>query len=547
MVKYVATTTGTGVNQYPIMLHNGSTANSLSVRVFTDDTQRIGNIKGSTDAANLAAMRSRYKVQASELRTIIYSWDVAAQRQALLTDGVYAEDLSKVDFTGQSLTTLQLGGRTGGAEPLLGYIVSAEVGNVALTKAQMTAKAYEHAFVIALAGQSNAANMDSASFNYTGHYGIMATMPAQVSNSRETLVVNGATGSTSIFAVNDVGAGYWRNENTGERGPAAINFYAKLSELGVTPNMIFWSQGEGDASGVKTKAEYKTHLLAVFQDFRATFPKVRIVIGKLARRGQAYNYAPQYQMEAEAQQELIETYSWIVGQEIYDVGMFDFLHEDAAGYAVSGQRLARNAARLLGANPAGGTKGPKLLSAVRSGAVITATLQHDAGTDFVPATGIDGFYCHNGDVAATIASLTTSAGAATVKLNHVAHGLAIGDKVTFPTPVIFQGITLVGSYEVADVLSTDQFSILTRGGFSASTTATGGGPISAVYNKRIAVSSAVRASGTTVTVTLASQPNVLPATLYYGYDAMIGINIANILKDNGVNVLPMRRGKLSII
>jgi hypothetical protein len=55
----------------------------------------------------------------------------------------------------------------------------------------------------------------------------------------------------------------------------------------------------------------------------------------------------------------------------------------------------------------------------------------------------------------------------------------------------------------------------------------------------IAILTAVRTNATTVTVTLASTPTGTKV-LYYGYGIMQGITVANILKDNSANTLPLR-------
>ncbi|HRC26917.1 MAG TPA: hypothetical protein PKX87_05750, partial [Alphaproteobacteria bacterium] len=62
----------------------------------------------------------------------------------------------------------------------------------------------------------------------------------------------------------------------------------------------------------------------------------------------------------------------------------------------------------------------------------------------------------------------------------------------------------------------------------------------------IAITSAVRTNATTLTLTLASAPVSGTRTLYYGYDAMVGLNTANVVRDNSPYALPLRAGKISL-
>lgn len=62
----------------------------------------------------------------------------------------------------------------------------------------------------------------------------------------------------------------------------------------------------------------------------------------------------------------------------------------------------------------------------------------------------------------------------------------------------------------------------------------------------ITISAAVRTNATTITLTLASAPTGSVKTLYYGYDAMLTINTANIVKDNAAISMPLRTATVSV-
>jgi lysophospholipase L1-like esterase len=59
----------------------------------------------------------------------------------------------------------------------------------------------------------------------------------------------------------------------------------------------------------------------------------------------------------------------------------------------------------------------------------------------------------------------------------------------------------------------------------------------------VSITSAVRTNATTLTLTLASTPTGVQ-TLYYGYDAMVGLNTANVIRDNSPYALPLRTRKI---
>lgn len=65
-------------------------------------------------------------------------------------------------------------------------------------------------------------------------------------------------------------------------------------------------------------------------------------------------------------------------------------------------------------------------------------------------------------------------------------------------------------------------------------------------SNKININSAVRASSSTITLTLASTPTQNTQTLYYGYDDMAGINVNNVIHDNSVDQMPLRTAKITV-
>jgi hypothetical protein len=59
----------------------------------------------------------------------------------------------------------------------------------------------------------------------------------------------------------------------------------------------------------------------------------------------------------------------------------------------------------------------------------------------------------------------------------------------------------------------------------------------------VTISAAVRTNATTITLTLASG---IAGTLYYGYDALLSVNTANLVKDNATIVMPLQTAKVIV-
>jgi hypothetical protein len=59
----------------------------------------------------------------------------------------------------------------------------------------------------------------------------------------------------------------------------------------------------------------------------------------------------------------------------------------------------------------------------------------------------------------------------------------------------------------------------------------------------VTISAAVRTNATTITLTLASTPSNASQTLHYIYNSMFGVNIANMVKGNDANSLPLQAAK----
>lgn len=208
---------------------------------------------------------------------------------------------------------------------------------------------------------------------------------------------NGAVGSSYLLKATATLAGqtdYWWDEDNGVPGSLLDDAIALVPH---PPKFILWSQGEADRSSgaLTSKAQYKDALEDMFAYIHSIWPDTKILIQKIGTAisivGASNNKDRNAQWVREAQLELISSLSYVYFMgESFDLAMSDDVHPTS--FSVLGKRLGRRCAELDGYTVLKGTVGPSLVSATATGAsALTATISHDAGTDFTPTTGISGF------------------------------------------------------------------------------------------------------------------------------------------------------------
>jgi len=117
-----------------------------------------------------------------------------------------------------------------------------------------------------------------------------------------------------------------------------------------------------------------------------------VMIDPLGRRGGTFTNTGGAQLVREAEDEVALENAYVTrGPDKYDQALFDDVHLTDTGYVNQCERMGRKALDLLGFTT-GGVDGPSITNAVRSGTSITVTITHDAGADFTPTTGIEGFH-----------------------------------------------------------------------------------------------------------------------------------------------------------
>lgn len=480
LCQFVCTTEpSANTNQYPISLHSGSTTHTRGIRIFNDQAtaptfaphiqpyERVNSATKSTE-------KTPYALGANAIHTAMFVWR-ADGYQFFICDGYFGES-TQTNARVPGVNAMQISGRNGGTDPLVGTVINVEIGNQYLTPAQAKARmlAIARPIIIATAGQSNIQNWKDGveTLNPSGHKGFKASLAAYTGANcpGEIILVHGAEGGSSIFKEINETEYWWDN---GQPGPELTQFYASCDAIG-DPDFIIWDQGESEChsldsfgSGYRpTAAEYEARLLLVLTHMKNKYPLTRILFSKLGIRTTYSNGANRgIGKIRDIQQKLANTYSWMdFGMERYDLALAaDGVHYLDASYTTHGARGGRQVARLLGYEVPGGTRGPRLGTGSRVTTTITQNIVHDKGTDFTPsgANQIAGF-----------------------------------------------------QYFKAD-------------------------------GTEIAVTSALRASATTVTITLASDPGGA-GTLYYIYDNPLITDLTTILKDNGANTLPLQTGSVAI-
>lgn len=439
-ICHFVTTTGTvGANQTPFFLHGGSTQNVLGGRI--DSVANIFRPVFQCNNLNVVETEGRgeFKTPPNILRTFCITWDITNQKYARIIDGDYYEDTTLVaPLLAMTLTELRIGARNGGSDPLTGYVTYLEFGTgYYLSGPQMGARAASrHSFIAAPGGQSNVKNLFTGAETTTGAgynaYNVkLASLLGGVSFGA-CLFVDTAEGGSGIFKATMAGQSapenqeYWWDEDTNSPGPELLQWYERIVSSGIVPDVTDWDQAEAEISRINnpstpfcTTATYTAQLLKIFNWMRSKFPALHIIIHRMGIRTGSYTstYAG-IQTICDIHKSFADTYSWCsLGAERFDLALYsDGVHYTDAAYAIMGQRYALSHARRMGINVSGGSVGPSLVSATRSGTTVTATISHDGGTDFTPTTLIQGFKYLDANGADVALSTISRASATTITM-----------------------------------------------------------------------------------------------------------------------------------
>ncbi len=368
---------------YAAVLNDGSSANTIGLRLDTTNHNLRAYMRANS-SSEFTSANLDYQIERT-LNAGAIKWNT--ETAEIISGGETTSDT--ITQNPININTLEIGARNGGSSPMHGHIQSIEVGTQELTLKQLGNKIQNsNDMMIIGAGQSLARGhfKSQASNSEVGKQKHREIIGQTKRNSSIVLIDGSTGGSAASKTSSDVN--YWWDLATSTRGPSLDTFYQEINDVGAKPTIILWAQGEEDSHkiGISTSTtQYKQALEAIFADMRASLGDIKIYIQRIGRRS-AFANPNGVQAIRDIQKEIITENSWCYeAAEIYDLALYDQVHLTDSGYVTAAQR---NSMALL---EQGGAVGPNISSALRSGTSITATLTHDAGTDFTPSTAIEGF------------------------------------------------------------------------------------------------------------------------------------------------------------
>jgi hypothetical protein len=303
------------------------------------------------------------------------------------------------------MTRLNIGGR-GTNSPFQGWIQSITILDQFQNQNQLaqymfpTGRTYRGLF---LCGQSHMHGWfrSTETRQNGGEINAVAQMDIYYPDS-ENWVLRGAINGSAAARDNDAASGYtnWHyDSDTGEFGPT-MN-YAKSVATAFGKDRLLpivgWSQGSTDAGDPDLKANTKI-ILDEYVDFIGGDAKA--VIRPMPRRQD--NYFDIHSIVRRQQREVVlENPSYIFEAPPEFSGISygsDNHHLSNAGYAVTATNSVRKMMAVLGNSVSGAVDPPRVLTATRSGLVITAPVTFPTGiTAITPTTAISGFRAFDGD------------------------------------------------------------------------------------------------------------------------------------------------------
>ncbi|WP_167855664.1 LamG domain-containing protein [Hymenobacter fodinae] len=390
-------------------LHSGNGNNVFGVR-FSNTTNRplfyvrANNVDIST--AQFATPNITLPIVANIAQAYGVTWQVNGSALTLRVywHGQVYEITTTLPAFSAAFTSLRIGARNSGSDPLQGRVASFQLGSGAfLTPAQLSLLCTRpQVTTVATAGQSNIGKWVVGGTDNGGNPDGRNAYLAACANSATRIVtyLGGAIGGAALMK-STVSAGetnYWWDDTTHTPGPNALALSEIIVRYGRQVDEFIWDQGEGEGHAINnpsrpliTSATYKDCLMRLFRYLLSLSPTAEISIGKLGiRTDGTYTNIGGIQAIVDIQNEVIAENVWCrMSHERYDLPLFsDGVHYPKAQYEIMAQRAARQRDRHMGAAITA-TSGPRF-SATRSGATLTINLTHDGATDFT-GNG-EGFY-----------------------------------------------------------------------------------------------------------------------------------------------------------
>lgn len=384
-----------GANHYPIVINDGSTADTIGLRVDTSNNL-VGYVRAASVGQHTVGTNAGF-IEGT-MTVIGLSWDAAAGK-ATLYDFAGSREVTSITLP-TGLTTINIGSRNGGSDDFNGHIAKLEIANRYLDEGTLRGRGLEAGdLVCAFAGQS----LHSHIFSRSGIHEFLTTGQDYVVKPYIMHGVDGSTSGSSICYTSN-NSDHWWDNSTDSEGTSLTAWKAAVQAWGGRVDYVLLKIGHGEHSslnsGATTIADVEDALPKIFAEMRrytnnSTLP---ILISPDSGRGDTVSSS----LEASAQslnevwQDLISTadnniYYLASSYDLaYSATPDDDPHLADASYDTLATREARRVADLAGYTVSGSTIGPQMASATWSTDTVTITLTHDGGTDFTPTTGIEG-------------------------------------------------------------------------------------------------------------------------------------------------------------
>ena len=194
--------------------------------------------------------------------------------------------------------------------------------------------------------------------------------------------------------------------------------------------VVITYQGEGDADGVSTKANWKSNWLQAQTELEALIPRATLpmIFSSLSTFGgpqSTITDAEWWDIQEGIRELTSEQADMYFSHSTMDSPRIDDYHHSAANLQIFGARFAETILKVLGVQATG--VAPVILDATKaSGTTTTINITHDGGSDITPTTSITGFEVSD-DNATWIAATGARADADTITLTHAALGATAND------------------------------------------------------------------------------------------------------------------------
>lgn len=386
-------------DSYIGVLHDGSTANTIGLRIDSSTHVLRGYMRADSSSQFTAANQEKHLPYICHVTGA--RWN--SSETAILSGGSLNETL--ITALPNGINRLEIGARNGGSSPMHGHVQEIEIGSKNLSNNALGRKLQKSSdIIIASGGQSlmrghfNSQESGSDAGKQTHKETI-----GEYLKEKAVVMIDGSTGSSAAVKSSD-SVNYWWDLDTDTAGPAFSTFIQNIESSGTKPTMLLWAQGEQDShyiGSTTTRENYKLGLETIFNEIRSLYGSIPVFIQRIGRRTSFSNNGG-VQDVRDIQQELVDEYDWIFeASEVYDVGLYDHVHLDDAGYATVAERNALNILKQQGVITTG-HQGPSINNASLSGSTISVALQHDAGDDFTPTSNIEGFRFFDGGSEITV-------------------------------------------------------------------------------------------------------------------------------------------------